>query len=66
MKLHVPLGGFQCGEKNLQKENFVLRGKITDEESYQDLLKSFVSFGGGLEGSDEEKMGRQQKEEVLQ
>ena len=25
--------------------------------TFQDLLKFFVSFGGGLEGSDEEKMG---------
>ena len=36
------------------------------EEAFQDLLKSYVSFGGGLEGSNEEKMGSQQKEELLQ
>ena len=31
----------------------------------QNLLKSCLSFGGHLESSNEEKMGRQQKEEVL-
>ena len=36
------------------------------KEAFQDLLKFYVSFGGGLEGSNEEKMGSQQKEELLQ
>ena len=35
------------------------------EEAFQDLLKSCVCFRWGLEGSNKEKMGRQQKQEVL-
>ena len=42
-----------------------LKWKITCEVAFQNLLKSCVSFGGGLEGSSEEKMWRQQKEELL-
>ena len=35
-------------------------------EAFQDLSKSCsVSFGRSLEGSDEEKIGRQQKEVLL-
>ena len=47
------------------KRAFCLKRKITCEEAFQDLLKSCISFGGGLEGSIKEKMGRQQKEEFL-
>ena len=46
----------------LQKREFSLR--ITYEETARHLLKSCLSFGESLEGSNEEKMGRQQKEEV--
>ena len=35
------------------------------EETFHNLLKSCLSFGAGLEGSNEQKMGRQQKEELL-
>ena len=59
--------GFQC-EENMRlssKRAFCLKRKITCEEAFQDLLKSCISFGGGLEGSIKEKMGRQQKEEFL-
>ena len=49
-----------------KKGNFVWSGKIACVEAFQDLLKSCVSFGGSLEGSNEEKMGRQQKEELLE
>ena len=38
--------------------------RITYEETARNLLKSCLSFGESLEGSNEEKMGRQQKEEV--
>ena len=46
----------------LQKREFSLR--ITCEETARNLLKSCLSFGESLEGSNQEKMGRQQKEEV--
>ena len=35
------------------------------DEASQDLLKPCLSFGGVLEGSSEENMGRKQKEKVL-
>ena len=35
------------------------------EEACQDLLKSCITFGGGLEGCNEKNMVRQQREEVL-
>ena len=47
------------------KENFLWNRKITCEKASQDLLKSWLSFEGGLEGSNEKKMGKKQKEEVL-
>ena len=34
------------------------------ERAFQNLLKYCLSFGGVLEGSHEEKMGRQQNEKV--
>ena len=34
-------------------------------DALQNLLKSCLSFGGGLDGSNEEKMEKQHKEEVL-
>ena len=40
--------------------------KITCEEASGTLSKSCLSFGGHLESSNEEKMRRQQKGEVLQ
>ena len=50
-----------------KKGNFLWNRKITCKEASWNLLKSCLSFGGGLEDSNEEKktMGRQQKEEVL-
>ena len=61
---------FQCGNKNeaTSKKGILFEVEITSEEVFQDLLKSSVFFGGcifGLGDSNEEKVGRQQKEEVL-
>ena len=57
-------GGSSVGRKwgYLHKGNFVWSRNITCEdiceERFQNLLKSCVSFGEGLEGSNEEKMER--------
>ena len=51
--------------KKSPKRKICLKQKITCKKAFQDLLKSCVSFRGDLEGSNEEKLGRQQKEEVL-
>ena len=40
-----------------QKRELCLKWKNSMCGTFQDLLKSCVSFGGGLEGSNEEKMG---------
>ena len=48
-----------------QKKKYPLKQKnneITYEEAFQNQLKS---FGGSLNGSNEDEMGRQKKEEVL-
>ena len=45
---------------NLPKKQFFIN---SSDEAH--LLKSCLSFGGDLEGSNEEKMGKQQKKEVL-
>ena len=58
------LGEGENGAKNLQKGNFVSSGKQVSEEACQNLLKSRISFGGGLEDCNK-KMERQQNEEVL-
>ena len=60
-------GNSSVGKKmaHLQKGSFVWRRKMQCEDAFQDLWKSCISFGGGLKVSNEEKMGRQQKEEVL-
>ena len=57
LKLHIHLGRFQSGEKlnDLQKRNSVWNRKITCEEVFQDLSKSCVSFGTGLESSNEKR-----------
>ena len=34
------------------------------DKAFQDLFKSFVSFGGNLDSFNEEMMGRQQIEEL--
>ena len=62
--------GFKYGEgenETISKRgNFLLRNrKILSKEHSQNILKSCLSFGEHLESSNEEKMGRQQKEEVL-
>ena len=47
-------------EKDLgyfQKRELCLKWKNSMCGTFQDLYKSCVSFGGGLEGSNEEKMG---------
>ena len=66
LKLHIPLK--RCSsvdEKNgAPKGNFVWSGKKICEEACQDLLKYCVSCGGGLKLFNE-KVGRQQKGEVL-
>ena len=66
-KLHVHLGDSSVGKKwrNLQKWNFVSSQKIMCEEAFQDRSKSCVYFGGYLKGSNKEKMGRQQKDELI-
>ena len=50
---------------SLKKEFSLKQKKITCEDASQNLMKSCLSFGGGLEGSNKEKkkkkMGRQQK-----
>ena len=51
--------------KKSPKREICLKQKITCKKAFQDHLKSCVSFRGDLEGSNEEKLGRQQKEEVL-
>ena len=48
----------------LQKREFSLKRK-NHEEASQNLFKFYLSFGGGLESSNDEEMGRQQEEEVL-
>ena len=48
-----------------ERGNFLRNGKIICEEDSSNLLKSCLSFGGCLEGANKEKMGRQQKEDVL-
>ena len=45
--------------------NFLRKGKITCEEASRNLLEFCLSFGEGLEGSNEGNMVRPQKEEVL-
>ena len=73
LKLHVHLVGFQFGEKwgkKSPKREFCLKRKKPCEEAFQDLLKSNEDSNEGSnegfnEGSNEEKMGRQQKEELL-
>ena len=45
---------------NLPKKQFFIN---SSDEAH--LLKSSLSFGGDLEGSNEEKMGKQQKKKVL-
>ena len=40
-----------------QKRELCLKWKNSMCGTFQDLLKSCVSFGGGLHGSNEEKMG---------
>ena len=48
----------------MSEKNF--RGfRVFNLAGSQNLLKSCLSFGEGLEDSNGEKMGRQQKEEVL-
>ena len=47
------------------KEGIIFETKIIFQEDSQNLLKSCLSFGGCFESSNKEKMGRQQKEEVL-
>ena len=58
LKRPVPLGwgGFQCGGDGAisKRGNVLWDGKITFEGAFQNLLKSFLSPGGGLEGSNEE------------
>ena len=54
-------GGMKLSPK---EETFFETKRITCEEISQDILKSCLSFAGVLEGSNEEKMGRKQKEEV--
>ena len=44
---------------DLQKREFSLKGGVSE------FIEIFLSFGGCLESSNEEKIGRQQKEEVL-
>ena len=48
-----------------KKKKFVSSGIVTCEEAFQDPSKSCVSSGGGLEGSNKEKIGRQQKQELV-
>ena len=40
-----------------QKRELCLKWKNSMYGNFQDLLKSCLSFGGGMEGSNEEKMG---------
>ena len=49
--------------KKISKQGILFEPEIC-EEACQDLLKSYVMFGGGLEGCNE-KMGKQQKDEIL-
>ena len=39
-----------------KRGNVFCDGKITCEEAFQNLLKSCLSFGGGLEGSNDENV----------
>ena len=59
--------GLSMGENETisERRNFLRNGKIICEEDSWNLLKSCLSFGGCLEGANKEKMGRQQKEDVL-
>ena len=58
-------GEFPCGVKwgYIEKKEFSL--KLTFKEALQNLLISCLSFGWALEDYNEEKMGRQYKEEIL-
>ena len=60
-------GGASNGaiSKSRKEEMLFKMEKYSCQEAFQDLLKSCLSFGGGLEGPNEEKMGRKQKKEVL-
>ena len=44
------------------KKGIFLETIITCEEASLNLLKSCLSFGGGLEGSNEKKLGGNRKE----
>ena len=44
--------------KSRKEEMLFKMEKYSCQEAFQDLLKSCLSFGGGLEGPNEEKMGR--------
>ena len=64
-EVHVLFGFWMIGSNaekwyNLPKKQFFIN---SSDEAH--LLKSCLSFGGDLEGSNEEKMGKQQKKEVL-
>ena len=64
-EVHVLFGFWMIGSNaekwdNLLKKQFFIN---SSDEAHQ--LKSSLSFGGDLEGSNEEKMGKQQKKEVL-
>ena len=56
--------GFECGKKNgpiSKRGNFSWNGKTTCEEASHKILKSYLSFGGDLEGSNEKKWGGNRK-----
>ena len=62
MYLRSEVRGSSEGNGAISKRgNFLWNGKITCEEASRDLLISCLSFRGGFEGSNEEKLGRQQK-----
>ena len=61
-------GSSSVGQKtglSSKKGIFFEAEKWCNEEDFQNLLKTSLSFRGALNGFNEEKMGKQQKEEFV-
>ena len=61
-EVHVLFGFWMMGSNAEKWDNLPKKQFFINSSDEPHILKSCLSFGGDLEGSNEEKMGKQQKE----